>query len=152
MKSIEQTKELFAAALAVSLRIRDSLADGEMGTMDKLKLALEFGPVMKAVEGIEDVPDELYDLDSEEMDQLIAELTGILGAWGVPHRTQDITAALARKLPFLIQQLKMLADEAREFFEILNAMPPVAVLAEDSPTDEKVVVSEKKDVGEGGAA
>lgn len=74
VKSIKETKELFAGLGLVAKEVKGALADGKLDLSD-LKFVLDLGKehqvLVDAVQGVGEVPAELKDLDKEELLEII---------------------------------------------------------------------------------
>lgn len=74
VKSIKETKELFAGLGLVAKEVKGVFADGVVDMSD-LKYVLDLGKqhqvLVDAVQGVKEVPAELKDLDKEELLEII---------------------------------------------------------------------------------
>jgi len=83
MATVKETLELLDGLKVLAVTGGDIFADGKINLADlpKLKtLATNYGTLKEAVVGIQDVDDELKDLDSEEIAQIIAKVAEIVAA------------------------------------------------------------------------
>ncbi len=120
----QQTTEVLAALLALSIRHKANMADdGKESTWELIGYLGDRGLIKSAIEGIKDVPEELGDLQPEEVPELAKEVSLILNQWGVNHRTQDITAEVMRDLVDSIPAFK----EAYARWQIIANLPVSAI-------------------------
>lgn len=73
-KTIKETKELFAGLGLVAKEVKGALADGKIDLSD-LKHVVELGKehqvLVDAIQGVNEVPAELKDLDKEELLEIL---------------------------------------------------------------------------------
>jgi len=67
---IDQTFELVSFGIQLGKLIKSDLEDGKMSVFEIIGLVKLIGPAQRALEGIEQVPVEINDLDSAEAKQL----------------------------------------------------------------------------------
>lgn len=79
-KTIEQTRDLVLFGIQLSTIIRADLEDGKMSIFEILGLIKLIGPAQTAIEGIEQVPGELLDLDSEEAKEIFDAIREAVGS------------------------------------------------------------------------
>lgn len=113
---ISDTKELYVAAISVITRYHASKADdGKVSTFEWLGFISELGKLKAAAEGISNVPRELLDLDSEELEE-IQELTKLtLVRSGFTHRVGDISS-----------EILSAADKLIDTVLTIQSLPPTA--------------------------
>lgn len=124
--TITETREVFAAFTALTLRYQDAMKDGKLSWYEMAGFLTEVKPVKRALERVHEVPAELLDISPDELPAITADITNILAAWGISHRHQDAVAVIAGRLPVLIDMAKNMVAEARLLFAELQALPPSA--------------------------
>lgn len=78
---IKETLEVLDGLKVLAVTGKEVLADGKINLADLGKLsqlASDFGTLKDAIEGINDVDDELKDLDSSEAQQIVAKVFEIV--------------------------------------------------------------------------
>lgn len=73
-KTIKETKELFAGLGLVAKEVKGALADGKIDLSDLshvLNLGKEHQVLVEAIQGANEVPAELKDLDKEELLEIL---------------------------------------------------------------------------------
>lgn len=124
-----ETREVFAAVTALVLRYKDAMTDGKLSWYEMAGFLAEVRPVRRAIERIHEVPSELIDLSPEEMPALTADISNILAAWGISHRSQDITRLVVSRMPALLDLVQALLGELRLLMSEIEAQPPSALPA-----------------------
>ena len=127
----KETTEALAAAFALTKRYTEAMADGKLGYVEMAGFLREAPGVRLAVEGVEKIPAELLDLDNDELPLVITRLSNVLNAWGVSHRTQDITGEVARAAAVMVPTAQTLIRQVRDLAALINDQPPVALPVED---------------------
>jgi hypothetical protein len=120
MKGITQSREIVAAVAAGVIEYRKAKEDdGKVSRLEIgviiLKLA---GKVGTAVNGAGEVLGELKDLDAIEVGILKEDISALLIAAGVTHRTADIT-----------EELLQAAFDLASVLLRINSFPPSAIAA-----------------------
>lgn len=111
MKGTAQLVQVLAAALAVSNRFHSAVdpkgpGGAKITTLEKFKFAFDLPQIFEAVEGIEEVPAEIQDLTNAELKELSVPVSALLTAWGISHRTQDITIGMMEEALELVPVVK----------------------------------------------
>lgn len=123
----QQTLEVLAALLAISIRRRANLADdGKESVWELFGYFGDRGVVRAAIEDIKNVPMEIADLESSEVPEIAEAVSLILNEWGVNHRRQDITSEVIRALVDSIPVFK----EAYARWKIIENLPLSALPVE----------------------
>ncbi len=85
MATIKETLEVIDLGLALSGAVVASLKDGKIDSVDVPNLFPLFTVLMPAIEGIDQIPTELSDIDAVELetikDHILAKLPSIGGEW-----------------------------------------------------------------------
>lgn len=124
MKPNQQTLEVLAAILALSIRHKANLADdGRESVWEMMGYIKERGVIKTALEGIKEVPQELSHLQSEDVPEIASAVSLILNEWGVNHRRQDITTEIIRDIVDSIPVFK----EAYHRWQIIANLPSTAI-------------------------
>lgn len=76
MAGIKETKELVKFGLVLGKALAEALADGKVDLTDALKFLPVLRELKDAVEGIDQVPTELKDLDDAEKKELLEYIKG----------------------------------------------------------------------------
>lgn len=127
--NVTETREVFAAVTALTLRYREAMKDRSMSYYEIAGFLFEMKPVKRALERIDEVPSELLDISADEMPAIAADIQNILNAWGIPHRAQDAVTVIAGRLPTLIDMAKIMRAEMKLLLAELDALPPTALPA-----------------------
>lgn len=75
---IKETKEVLKVGLMLQEALKGALSDGKFGFEDIAQFIPLLGSVSGAIEGIEQVPAELADLDAGEFDELVLVVQDVI--------------------------------------------------------------------------
>lgn len=114
---IKESREVIKALSALAVRtIRNVKDDGKISLTEGIGYLSELGAVKDAISGIQDVPEEILDLSTEELQSLRADIRQGLIEAGVTHRLADITDAAVKWL-----------NDTLSFARFIINAPPTAI-------------------------
>lgn len=117
MTGTKELSELLRAVSAVLVEAVTSMkADGKVGMWEGIKALHLIPTILTGIKGVSLIPDEVKDMEGEEWDALVHEITKTLLQVGVTHRTSDMAERILRLAHLNI----------REIADILR-MPPSAI-------------------------
>lgn len=98
--------EILDAGISGVSRWKEDFADGRQTLLEKAAWLKEYKPIRQAVEGIAEVPKELWNLDQEGMQEIQGRVNVLLVAFGFSHRSRDIAYIIVRATHRLAQDVK----------------------------------------------
>lgn len=129
-RATTETREAFAAILALGIRYKRAMANERMGYLELAGFLRDVPGIKRGFENIHLVPAEMLDLEEDEMPGLVADIVAILKTWGiqVSHRTQDIISAdVPRGLARMVPHLQAIKFEWDVMMSEIEERPPVAL-------------------------
>ncbi len=115
-KGIKETREVVHAVGSIAVALIDDLKDGKFSLSEGIAFLTKFGLIRAAVQGINEVPAELADLDASERELLMQDIADALTSAGLSHRIADASGLI----------LHWAYNTVSTFVKIRNA-PPSAV-------------------------
>lgn len=120
MTGTKEFTELLRAVSAVLVEaIEDIRSGGKMSMWEGIKALHLIPTILTGIKGVSLIPDEVKDMEGEEWDALVHEITKTLLQVGVTHRTSDMAERILRLAHLIV----------REIADILN-LPPSATAVE----------------------
>lgn len=76
---IKNTQEIISLAVSLSLAVKGAQADGKINAADVGQLISVVPTIAPALEGINEIPHELKDLDAEELETIKSQVMSAVG-------------------------------------------------------------------------
>ena len=111
MKSIQQTKELLAAALALfAMTAKAKVDDGKVSRIEALNIVCQSGGLLwSAFAGVGEVPAEIADLDEAEIEELM-QATLESQAWADTPEHRQIVESVYASIRTGLQTVRLIIE------------------------------------------
>ena len=111
MKSIQQTKELLAAALSLfAMTAKAKADDGKVSRIEALNIVCQSGgELWTAFAGVGEVPAEIADLDEAEIEELM-QATLASQAWADTPRNRAIVESVYASIRTGLQTVRLIIE------------------------------------------
>lgn len=117
---MRNTLELLDAVTSGLHRWKEDYSDSKWTWLEKLAWLKERERIQKAIEGIKEIPSELWNADQEEVQQVIGQVDLILVELGFAHRSREIAQVIVSAAHQNAQAIKTILE-----------MPPRAQAVEE---------------------